>query len=301
MPKRTKAYLALLTTTLIWGATFPIVKPSLQYITPFQFLFFRYLIAAPLTLPVLIYYIAKLKPSLKQSLKIIFLEFFGASLALGILYVGLAKTTALEASFIAATSPIITTLGGIIFLKEKEEKREWLGLAISFFGSLLIVFEPILRGQSIFETFSLSGNLIILSYNFIIAGYYLMAKKHYHKLPKIFVTSTSYLISLITFFLVLTITKTPTPLSLLKIPSVALACIYMAIPGSIIALTARIYGQDLIEASEASLFQYLQAVVAIPVAFLILNEVPTLGQILALVIVIIGVFLAEYRPRKKLK
>lgn len=298
MPKRTKAYLALLTTTLIWGAAFPIIKPSLDHISPFQFLYLRYLIAAPLTVPILIYYLKKLKPSFKSLKKIVLLEFFGAPFALSILYLGLNQTSALEASLIAASSPIITTLGGIIFLGEKEEKREWLGLSISFLGTLILVFEPIFRGQSLLATFSLSGNLILLGYNFLAAAYYLTAKKHYHKLPKFFVTSVSYFLSLISFALFLKLTRTPTPLSLLTIPSVAIACFYMAIPGSIIALTTRIYGQDLIEASEASLFQYLQGVVAIPIAFLLLSEIPTLGQVIAMIIISLGVFLAERRPRK---
>ena len=99
MPRRTKAYLALLTSALIWGAAFPIIKPSFDHISPFQFLYFRYLIAAPLTLPVIIYYYQKLKPSLKTSLKIILLEFFGAPFALSILYLGLSKTSALETLF----------------------------------------------------------------------------------------------------------------------------------------------------------------------------------------------------------
>ena len=301
MPKRTKAYLALLTTTLIWGAAFPIIKPSLSHISPFQFLYLRYLIAAPLTLPFIFYYLFKLKPKLKSLSKILIIEFFGAPVALSILYIGLAKTSALEASLITAVSPIITTIGGIIFLKEKEEKREWLGLSISFLGTLLLVFEPVFRSQSLLSTFSLSGNVIVLAYNFLAAGYYLTAKKHYHKIPKLFITSISYFLSFISFALFLKLTNIPTPLSLFTIPSVAIATIYMAIPGSIIALTTRIYGQDLIEASEASLFQYLQAVVAIPVAFLLLNELPTSGQIAAMIIITLGVFLAEYRPRKRSK
>lgn len=298
MSKRTKAYLALLTTALLWGAAFPIIKPSLDHISPFQFLYFRYLIAAPLTLPIIVYYLRKLKPSLKTILKIISLELFGAPFALSILYFALSKTSALEASLITATSPIITTIGGIIFLKEKEEKREWLGLTISFLGTLLLVFQPLLNGQSILKTFSFSGNLIILIYNFIIAAYYLTAKKYYQNLPKFFVTSISYSLSFISFFIFLHLTKSPTPLNLLKIPSVAIAVIYMGIFGSIIGLTTRIYGQDKIEASEASLFDYLQGVVAIPVAFVLLKEVPDFKQILALLVILAGVILAEYRPRK---
>ena len=297
MSNRIKAYIALLTTAVIWGSAFPIIKPSFDHISPFQFLYFRYLIAAPLTLPIIIYFFFKIRPSLKTIAKILALEFFGAPFALSFLYLGLNQTSAIEASLIAATSPIITTLGGIIFLKEKEEKREWLGLAISFLGALLLVFEPLINGQSLTQPFSTPGNLTILAYNFIIAAYYPTAKKIYQHLPKLFVTSLSYSISLVSFVIFLYLIRLPTPVSLLQIPSVALAALYMSLLGSIIALTTRLYGQSLIEASEASLFQYLQGVVAIPVSFFLLKETVTLKQVLAIAIIFFGIFLAELRPR----
>jgi len=54
----------------------------------------------------------------------------------------------------------------------------------------------------------------------------------------------------------------------------------------------------LIEASEASLFTYLQGVVAIPVAWLFLAEIPTWPMIIAIFIISFGVYLAEYRPKR---
>ena len=116
-------------------------------------------------------------------------------------------------------------------------------------------------------------------------------------MPKLFVTSLSYSISLVSFVIFLYLIRLPTPVSLLQIPSVALAALYMSLLGSIIALTTRLYGQSLIEASEASLFQYLQGVVAIPVSFFLLKETVTLKQVLAIAIIFFGIFLAELRPR----
>jgi len=298
---RTRAYLALLTTAIIWGAAFPVIKPSLSIISPYQFLYFRYLIAAPLTLPILIYFFFKLKPKLKTIFTIILLELFGAPFSLSILYYGLSKTSALEASLIGATSPILVTLGGIIFLKEKEERHEWIGLSLSFLGTLLLVFIPLFTGQKLTTGLSLNGNLIILAYNLFITAYYLIAKKVYKNIPKLFATSFSYLISFIAFFIFLNLINQSYSLELLQIPSVAIACFYMAILGSIIALATRLYGQNLIEASEASLFTYLQGVVAIPAAFLLLNEIPSWLEIAAILIISFGVFLGEYRPRKLAK
>ncbi|MFH0943184.1 MAG: DMT family transporter [Candidatus Beckwithbacteria bacterium] len=298
MSSRAKAYLALLTMSLIWGAALPLVKPSLEFVSPYQFLYFRYLIAAPLSLPFLIYYLIKLKPKASLLFKIALLELLGTPLLLPILYQGLKMTSALEASLLGATGPIFVVLGGIIFLHEKEEKKEWLGLGLSLLGTLILVFEPLLMGKSLQASFSFSGNLLILLYNLIYAVYVLLAKKLYQSVPKLMVTSFGYTLSVISFFLILLLSGQSTSIQLLSLPAVALASGYMAIFGSIIALTLFLYGQSLIEASEASLFTYLQGVIAIPVAWALLGETTTWPMLIAIIIIICGIYLAEYRTRR---
>lgn len=297
MSNRTKAYLALLGTATVWGAALPIVKPALNYISPTQFLYFRYLIAAPLLLPFLLKFFLRFRPNLRTVLNIFFVEsysFFGLIL----LYRGLQLTTAIEASLIGATGPIFIVLGGIIFLKEREEKTEWLGLSLSFFGTLILVAEPLLTGKNHTAAFSFEGNLLIIAYNLLNTVYVLLAKKLYKHIPKIYVSSLSYPIGLCIFFFILTLTGSSTSASLLTTPSVILASGYMAIFGSIIGFTLYIYGQNLIEASEACLFSYLQGIIAIPFAYLMLKESITWPQIIAVLIVSLGVYLAEHRPKR---
>ena len=295
MSSRAKAYLALSIMAVIWGAALPLVKPSLDFVSPLQFLYFRYLIAAPLLLPVFIFYLFKLKPSIKTLLTIVALEFLGTAVNLPILYYGLKLTSSIEASLIGAAGPVFTVLGGIIFLHEKESRREWRGLALSFLGTLLLIIEPLLTGRNHGVGFSMLGNGLVLTYNLIYVVYVLLAKVHYKKIPKILVSSLSYPVALLSFWLLLTITGLSASPSLLAIPQVALASGYMAIFGSIVAWTLFLYGQNLIEASEASLFTYLQGVVAIPVAWLFLQEVPTWPMGLAIILIAGGVILAEKR------
>ncbi|MEK7513275.1 MAG: DMT family transporter [Patescibacteria group bacterium] len=295
MSSRAKAYLALLVVSLIWGIALPLVKPALSFVSPYQFLYFRYLIAAPLLLPVLFFYAFKLKLSFKTYLKIIALEILGTPIALPILYQGLKLTSGLEASLLGATGPLFTILGGIIFLKEHESKREWRGLVLSFFGTLILVFEPLLTGKNHLLGFSLLGNLLILGHNLLNTVYLLLAKKLYRKLPKLLVCSISYPIALSSLWLVLIFSNQSTALTLLSIPSVALASGYMAIFGSIIALFLLLYGQNLIEVSEASLFTYLNGIIAIPAAWFFLKEIPTWPMGLAIIFIAYGVFLAEKR------
>lgn len=295
MSSRAKAYLALFLMSLIWGAALPVVKPALNFVSPYQFLYLRYLIAAPLMLPLVFFYAFKLKLSLKTYLKIIALEILGTPLTLSVLYQGLKLTSGLEASLLGAAGPVFTVLGGIIFLNERETKREWRGLVVSFLGTLVLVFEPVITGRNHGVGFSLLGNLLILVHNLLNTAYLLLAKRLYRKLPKLFVTGLSYPVGWASLGLVLILTHQSGSVSWLALPAVAIACGYMAIFGSIIALALLLYGQNLIEVSEASLFTYLQGVVAIPAAWLILGEVPTWPMALAILLIAGGVIFAEKR------
>ncbi|PIW07743.1 hypothetical protein COW38_02360, partial [Candidatus Collierbacteria bacterium CG17_big_fil_post_rev_8_21_14_2_50_45_7] len=133
---RQHAYLALLIVSIIWGSAFPIVKPVFAYLTPLQYLYFRFLVAGLASLPIFLYFYLKIRPKVSKIIKLLIFELLGAAIPLLILYEGLAKTSALEASLIGATGPIFVVLGGIWFLHERENKKEWQGLALSLLGSL---------------------------------------------------------------------------------------------------------------------------------------------------------------------
>ncbi|MCG2692416.1 DMT family transporter, partial [Microgenomates group bacterium] len=137
-----------------------------------------------------------------------------------------------------------------------------------------------------------------IGYNLLNVFSVIFQKKLYKNIPKIYVSSLSYPIGLGIFFLILTLTGSSTSVSLLTTPSVILASGYMAVFGSIIGFTLFIYGQNLIEASEACLFSYLQGIIAIPFAYFMLKESVTWSQIIAVLIVSLGVYLAEQRPRR---
>lgn len=319
---RLQSYLFLTINTITWGLALIIVKPSLEFTTPFRYLLYRYIIAAFFSIPILIYYWPKVKNKLTAIKKIMLVEFFGTALALSLLYVGLAKTTAIEASFLTTTTPIFVVLAGIFYLKEKEETHEWIGLIIAFFGTSLLTFLPIILNGMSPKGLSLEGNILIIMQNIATAIAMVLAKKHYKKLPKLFVTGISFyfgiavflLLSLIELYIIgfgsfegilgtqsiglqlISAIKTD-----LSHTSVWLAAGYMAIFGSIIGLTAYIKGQDGIEASEASLFWYLQPLIFVPAGLIFLQETIHPLQIVAMVIILVGVYVAEKRVRKRRK
>lgn len=197
----------------------------------------------------------------------------------------------MESSLIAVTWPILVTLGGVWFFKEKLEKHELLGLILALIGTTLLVGQPLFRNQGL--TGTLAGNLLILAQNIAIAIYYLLAKKHYAGINKWLVTHISFLIGLICFGTIAFFTKQP----LVFLPNFwsITAIIYMGVLGSIVGLTLYLFGQDKIETSEASLFTYLQPIFSIPLAILLLSESIHLIEIIAVGIIILGVYKAEKR------
>lgn len=303
--KRLLAYFYLLINTLCWGAALVVVKPVYSATTAFRFLFYRYLIASIVATPFVFYWYKKFWQKKSKKLqnnlawKIIVLELMGVTLALSFLYLGLARIQAVEASLLSSTTTIFTVIAGVIFLKEKEEQHEKVGLAIAFLGTILLATLPLFQNTNLQKS-SLFANLLILACNLLTAIYFVLAKKYYQNLPKLFVAGLSFYIGLLSFFvlagaelnfnwslLLTTFTKE------IVQPVILFPSAYMGILGSVVALTAYIKGQEYIEASEASLFWYLQPLIYLPLGAIWLKETVSIWQIGILIVILLGFYVAQ--------
>jgi drug/metabolite transporter (DMT)-like permease len=293
---RKLAYLALLGNVLIWGAALPVVKPSLAFISPFQFLFYRYLVAAVVMAPI-VWIIWPKQLTIRQLVIIIALEVLQVAVSLTLLYQALAITPALTASLLGSSAPIFVTLGGILFLKERQERNEWLGLGLSVLGTLILIFAST---QNHGSGNSPLGVILMLGYLLTNLIYLLSAKVFYRRLNKLFIAGLGSLIGLIAYALITPIIDfIPPPSLILASTESVVAILYMGLLGSSLALALLLYGQSKIEASEASLFTYLQPLVYLPLSLLWLRESISPYQLLGLFIVVAGVLLAQLRVQRK--
>lgn len=299
--KRLGAYLALLGNTFLWALAIPLAKRGFQDgLSPISFLFNRFLLAAVLSVPLIIF--LKDRVDVRRVWrapllgKIILLELLGTFVALWLLYEGVLRTTVVEATLISITWPVFVTIGGVLFFGEKENRHELLGLFLAILGSLVVVAIPLLTNG--FHWRSLLGNLMILGQNLAIAAYYLLAKRTYRGLNKWAVTHVSFWIGAAAFALVI-LGRGSTPglettfLLTNSSPWPLIATLYMAVFGSILALTLYLIGQDKIEASEASIFTYLQPVFTIPIAVFFLGESVSLFGLAGAGLILFGVFWAQ--------
>lgn len=281
------AYLILLLNTALWGFSAPIIKYSFQYISPSAFLFYRYIFAAAIFLPIFLIYRSRTNHKINHA-KTIIIALIGTPLCLLPLFYGLNQTSAIEASILESTSPIFTILMCLIFLKESLKPKEWKGLALALIGTFMIALEPIISGNN-HLTLSIQGNLLIILANIIWTAFILLSKKF--KTNPIYLCFYSFLVSIPFFYFVSTSQNASLALNSLALPGI----LYMAIGGSIIAFWAYQEGQKRIEASEAAIFTYLKPAFAIPLSILWLKEAFSPVAITATVLIIVGVFISEKR------
>ena len=85
-PQRTKAYIALLTTAAIWGMAGPVIKATLNYLPPFTFLFYRFILVAAVCLPLFIYQWQREKLSLADLPELFFLGLMAVTINLSLIF-----------------------------------------------------------------------------------------------------------------------------------------------------------------------------------------------------------------------
>lgn len=289
--KRLKAYLYLLLVSIIWGAAGPVIKHTLSGVPAMPFLFYRFFISSTIS-SIILFKNKDIFPPLSKLPLVLVYSIFAVSLSLGFLFFGLEKTTMLETVIITTFNPLLITLAGALVFKDKITKKEKLGTAIAFSGTVVAISQPLLNGE---DGTTLFGNILVFSYLLTNTIGAILAKKlARNNISPIFTSNFSFIVGLITL----------APFALKEkemiIQSIAnlsldfhLGVFYMAIFSGNLGYYLWIKGQKTIEISEASLFTYLQPLFSTPLAVLWLGETITPIFIIGAALIAAGVIIAE--------
>ena len=289
--ERKYACLALLATSLIWGIAPPVVKYTLSFISPFSFLFYRFLIAMIIVFIPFVLRLKKIKPDLSDLPIYLFLGFLCAPLNLGLLFLGIQKTTAIDASLISVISPILIILGGAFFLKEQITKKEKIGICLALLGTVLIILQPFLETKPS-ANLNLEGNFLIFLGALVWVVFTLLTKKN-QKIDPFLLTCFSYLIGIVFIFPLFIVEKSS--INPMAIPGI----IYMALFSSVFAYFFYVFGLRKMEASEATVFTYLQPVFAVPISIFLLKEKLTPFLIIGAFLIVSGLVFCEIRSKNQ--
>jgi drug/metabolite transporter (DMT)-like permease len=132
--------LLLVVATLFWGGNFVIGRLLRQDITPIALTFWRWLLALAILLPFCATAIRRQWRSALAAWKLIFaLGATGITAYTIAIYAALRITTAVNASLVLATLPLMIVLAGWLINREQITRSQILGLAVSLGGAVVIV------------------------------------------------------------------------------------------------------------------------------------------------------------------
>lgn len=222
------------------------------------------------------------------------------TIALSALFVGIDNSTVLDLALIGAMGPLLVTLGGVVFFHDRITHREKFGISIVVAGVAINSILPLFFNGGV----RLTGNLFLIAFLFADTSSILIAKRMVKdKVASVQLTNLAFIIGAMTIIPITLTMVTPNELvqSVTSLPlKYHLGVWYMAIASGSIAYYMYVKAQKSIEVSEATLFNYLQPVFAVPLAIYWLGEKLTTNFLIGALFIIIGLIIAEYKKRHKI-
>ena len=291
------AYLALSTTSILWGTTWVASKIAVNSgISGLQVSYIRQFLAGSIMVLFFLLKGEKL-PSWKQFRWLFILSIFMFVLANGLSTWGVKFIPSGLAALIGALYPLSVVIIEMIFFKINNNSRlTFVGLFLGLGGVTLVLYENSFHEQPEGYVFGIVlGIIAMLSWS--IGTLYLVRNK-YQMNPYYGMGWQMFMASFMIYGLAF-VTGNDQPFSV--IPWQTWASIgYLIIMGSIIAFIAFIYSTKHLPTVISSLYAYINPLVAMVVGAILLNEKLTMPILIGAVITLLGVYLVN-RSLKEVK
>lgn len=131
MSKKLRADVILLAITVVWGASFPLMKMVLEFIPAYAYLSLRFLVAAVILVVLFHKNLKKINKRVLLYGGIIGVFMFGG---MAFQVVGLYTTSASNSGFITGLNVVIVPIIAAILLKKKPDRASFTGVVIAFLG-----------------------------------------------------------------------------------------------------------------------------------------------------------------------
>ena len=289
MTAHRKAYLAILTTVLLWGSSFVAIRAALVDFGAGELALLRYLTASLVMIPVFFSIKNRPKLQIKHLPAIVLFGVIGIGLYNIALNLGEVTVLAGAASFIMSQIPTVTIIFAVISLKERLTKASWLGIAISIFGVLMISLGQMKIGSLNQGVFLLIGATFCAG---IYSGFQRLITPFYDSLQ---------LVALFIWFGTASLLGYSYPMlnELVKAsPSTIAWSLYLGVFPGAIGYLCWTYALKAIPASKAASYLFSLPIIATFLGWIILGEVPLIMTIIGGAVAISGAFLVKIKPQK---
>lgn len=295
MEKKSIAYLAALSMSVIIGFSFLTNKISLDTASPWAILAHRFTFAFLALLALKILGFMKFRLTRKEVLAILPLSLFYPLLFFSLQLLGLQKVYSSEAGIIQAMTPLLTMILATLILKEKTKRMQKLFMLVSLSG---VVYISLMKGAEIsFESLTGYGLLLLSSLssamNLVLIRK--LVKNHsFMKLTSVAITTGFILFNLLNLTLHLMEGNIMRYFSPLKTPSFLLGVLFLGVLSTLGTSLLSNFALSRLEASRMSIFNHLGTVISIFAGVLLLHEHLRYYQVIGALLIIIGVIGTNY-------
>ena len=283
----------LLIASFLWGTSFIAGKIAYNMFDPSLVVALRYIFASIILSPVTISFMRQEKETInkKDFFMLILLGILTYPLTSMLQFIGLSFTSASSATTIIGIEPIMITMIGFIFFKEKTSPIVFFLGIIAFLGVALTV------GVSALENVSFFGCFLVFLSTIVVSFWVQLSKKVLTKISSNYYTALT--IKLGTLFAL------PIMLFLVKSWEIhyslkgLIALLYLVVGCSIGAGWFWNKGLERSEASKSGIFLALEPVFGILFAVLILGEKLNFLSIIGIILVILSAAICMILPKRE--
>jgi drug/metabolite transporter (DMT)-like permease len=285
---RSKAIFALALVCILWGTTWIASKEGVKRMPALQLAGIRQLIAGILYVSFFLYKKAKM-PRGKEWRPVIVLSILNFILSNGLSTWGVKFISAGLGSIMGAIFPLWLVVIGLFTARNKMPRKAIFGLLLGFAGVCVIFYEHL---QDFFNADFLFGIILSLIATWTWAIATLYTKREAANFNPYFSLGLQMLISGLALFTLTNVTGNA--ISLVAIAWQSWVSIsYLVLFGSVIAFICYLYALQHLPTEQASIYAYINPMVAVICGWLMFNERISLFITMGGLVTLIGVFLVN--------
>lgn len=291
--KRSKAIFALAIVCVLWGTTWLASKQGVKYMPALELAGIRQLLGGTCYM---IYFLIKGSswPKAKDLVPLLVLAFLNFIMSNGLSTWGLKYISSGLGAIMGAIFPLWLVIISLFSAKEKLPMKAVLGLMLGFGGVCIIFYEHM---QDFFKPDFRFGILLSLIATWTWAFGSLYTKRHAAEFNPYFGLGFQMLIAGAALFGFSHFDKNYMPLT--EIPKESwLAIAYLVVFGSVIAFVCYLYALQHLPTEQASIYAYINPVVAVLSGALIFGEKLTFTLTIGGLVTLFGVYLVNKAFKK---
>jgi len=288
MPIKNLKWIYLILLSIVWGSSFILIKKGLVGLDALQLGSFRIIFAAVFL--ILVGFKSMLKITRKQWKLIVISGFLGSFFPVYLFAFAETEIDSAVASILNATTPLMTLIFGVIFFKIVFTQNKLIGVGLGLAGTLALIFTGAQVNPD--QNYFYSGLVVLAAFCYAVNVN--IIKRYMQDISALGIAAGNFLVLLVPAIIILFFTGFSME-SISTNQEVSLSLMYVFILGVIGTGIALIIFNKLIQISDpvfSSSVTYTIPVIGLAWG-IIDGEIFTLQQLLATLVILLGVFIVN--------